>query len=199
MIKDKVRLISWLEKTKWNYHINYDLSVDIVGDVKLNNFFDFLPIQFGVITGNFDCSQTYILSLKGSPYEVSGNFNCSKNRLTNLDYAPQRVGKNFLCHQNEIQIESELNIQCERFIQTIDKKTQTIELLKDLYLIENNTDEYFKAFINIPSEILNYRTQYLKQTPSDLLGPLNLEALENLDTKYTNHNINNNTHAKHKY
>lgn len=199
MIKDKVRLISWLEKTKWNYHINYDLSVDIVGDVKLNNFFDFLPIQFGVITGNFDCSQTYILSLKGSPYEVSGNFNCSKNRLTNLDYAPQHVGKNFLCHQNEIQIESELNIQCERFIQTIDKKTQTIELLKDLYLIENNTDEYFKASINIPSEILNYRTQYLKQTSSDLLGPLNLETLENLDNKYTNNNINNNTHAKHKY
>lgn len=48
-------------------------------------------IDFGVVTGNFDCSDLGLTSLKGAPIEVGGIFDCHSNDLISLQGAPYRV------------------------------------------------------------------------------------------------------------
>ena len=59
-------------------------------------------INFGKITGIFDCSKLDLISLKGAPQEVGLNFYCNNNRLTSLKGAPQIVKKNFYCSYNQL-------------------------------------------------------------------------------------------------
>ena len=59
-------------------------------------------LNFGKITGYFDCSDLDLVSLKGAPTEVGGSFWCSRNQLTSLEGAPQIVGKNFDCNNNHL-------------------------------------------------------------------------------------------------
>ena len=59
-------------------------------------------INFGKITGDFDCSDLGLTSLKGAPQEVGGNFDCSFNQLTSLEGAPQIVDGYFNCIKNQL-------------------------------------------------------------------------------------------------
>ena len=59
-------------------------------------------INFGVVKGDFDCSNLGLESLKGAPIEVGGSFYCFNNHLTSLEGAPQKVGGNFDCFKNQI-------------------------------------------------------------------------------------------------
>ena len=59
-------------------------------------------VDFGKITGDFDCSDLGLTSLKGAPQEVGGYFDCSYNQLTSLEGAPQEVGGDFHCYWNEL-------------------------------------------------------------------------------------------------
>ena len=59
-------------------------------------------VDFGKITGDFDCSDLGLTSLKGAPQEVGGNFDCSYNQLTSLEGAPQEVGGDFSCYYNHL-------------------------------------------------------------------------------------------------
>lgn len=46
-----------------------------------------------ILIGDFDCSQNDLLTLHGSPQEVSGNFICRNNpRLTTLFGLPEKIG-----------------------------------------------------------------------------------------------------------
>ena len=84
----------------------YDYDGDLDKGI-LNAFFiaedkDGFTINFGKITGNFDCYNLGITSLEGAPTEVGGSFNCSWNKLTSLEGAPQIVGGNFHCSRNKL-------------------------------------------------------------------------------------------------
>ena len=83
----------------------YDYDGDLNSHI-LSNFIseaeDGFTINFGKITGKFDCSRLGLKSLKGAPQIVGGNFNCSGNHLTSLEGAPQRVGKSFSCSYNQL-------------------------------------------------------------------------------------------------
>ena len=57
-------------------------------------------INFGKITGNFNCYGLGLTSLKGAPQTVGGDFKCSDNQLTSLRGAPQKVGGDFYCYNN---------------------------------------------------------------------------------------------------
>ena len=59
-------------------------------------------INFGKVTGYFDCSDLDLVSLKGAPTEVSGSFWCSRNQLSSLEGAPQIVGIGFYCNSNQL-------------------------------------------------------------------------------------------------
>ena len=49
------------------------------------------------VTGNFDCGNNNLTSLKGSPKHVGDDFDCYNNNLTSLEGAPKHVGSSFWC------------------------------------------------------------------------------------------------------
>ena len=59
-------------------------------------------IDFGEVTGLFNCSELGLTSLKGAPQTVGRSFDCSYNKLTSLEGAPQKVGESFYCSNNEL-------------------------------------------------------------------------------------------------
>ena len=89
-----------------NPHTNrYDYEGDL-DNKRLKNFIsedgDGFIINFGKITGNFDCSNLDLVSLKGAPQTVGGSFICFNNRFTSLKGAPQEVGGKFDCSWNKL-------------------------------------------------------------------------------------------------
>jgi hypothetical protein len=69
---------------------NSDTSVDLA-DQKM----DRLPVQFGIIRGNFRIPNCGITTMEGMPREVGGTFQAQNNKLTSLKGGPQRVGENY--------------------------------------------------------------------------------------------------------
>ena len=83
----------------------YDCDRDLdSSDLNLfvSDNYDGFTINFGKITGYFDCSNLGLKSLKGAPNIVNGDFYCDTNRLTSLKGAPQIVGGDFGCSNNQI-------------------------------------------------------------------------------------------------
>ena len=103
--KKKEELLSKLKlKLKLNPQTN---KYDCDGDLNKNDLSiivsedkDGFTINFGKITGNFDCSSLGLKSLKGAPQEVGGSFDCPYNQLTSLKGAPKKVGGSFECQGN---------------------------------------------------------------------------------------------------
>ena len=93
-------------KLKLNPQTNrYDYDGDLNSYI-LSNFIseaeDGFTINFGKITGKFNCSRLGLKSLKGAPQTVGGDFSCSRNELTSLKGAPTAVGGNFYCFKNQL-------------------------------------------------------------------------------------------------
>ena len=93
-------------KLKLNPQTNrYDYDGDL-DKAKVINFVseggDGFTLNFGKITGNFDCSSLGLKSLKGAPQKVGGNFYCFENQLISLEGAPQKVGEDFSCSGNKL-------------------------------------------------------------------------------------------------
>lgn len=85
-----------------NYFIYPDGEVDVEGDVyfsKLDHKFKTLPIKFGEISGEFNCMQCGLETLKGGPHTVGESFDCRANRLQNLEGCP-KTAKMFSCRNN---------------------------------------------------------------------------------------------------
>ena len=94
-LKLKLKLNPQTNKYDCDGNLNKnDLSI-IVSEDK-----DGFTINFGKITGNFDCSSLGLKSLKGAPQEVGGSFDCPYNQLTSLKGAPKKVGGSFECQGN---------------------------------------------------------------------------------------------------
>ena len=83
----------------------YDYDGNLYRDI-LSNFVsedkDGFIINFGKVTGNFDCSIIGLKSLKGAPTEVGEGFDCSFNHLTSLKGAPTEIGGGFDCSHNQL-------------------------------------------------------------------------------------------------
>lgn len=78
-----------------DYFLNEDGSINVEGNVKFSENMSFLkelPLRFNQVSGDFDCSNLSLLSLKGSPMEVGGTFNCSYNQLSTLEHLPKKAG-----------------------------------------------------------------------------------------------------------
>ena len=86
------------------YDYNGNLSRDDLWNFKSEDGEGFI-INFGEVTGNFNCSslgRTGLKSLKGAPQKVGGSFGCSSNKLTSLEGAPTEVGGDFSCNFNKL-------------------------------------------------------------------------------------------------
>ena len=108
LLKDKTQIIAWLNKYRIaNYTLikdaKYGYVVDVQGDVNLSNKkLTQLPIQFGKVSGYFDCCYNQLTSLEGGPTSVGGIFSCHNNKLTNLEGGPTSVGESFYCAYNQL-------------------------------------------------------------------------------------------------
>ena len=102
-LKEKEYLLKELIYNPQTNRYDYDGNLD---KYKLKNFVsenkDGFTINFGKITGKFDCSRLGLISLKGAPTEVGRHFSCSHNQLTSLEGVPQEVGGEFDCSWNEL-------------------------------------------------------------------------------------------------
>ena len=102
-IKYKERIISEFTLNPQTNRYDYEgdlyryILMGFVSDDK-----DGFIINFGKVTGNFDCSIIGLKSLKGAPQEVGGYFSCYNNQLTSLKGAPQKIGGSFYCHSNRL-------------------------------------------------------------------------------------------------
>ena len=83
----------------------YDYDGDLDSSI-LKNFVsedkDGFTLNFGKITGNFNCSSLDLVSLKGAPQEVGKSFYCFNSYLSSLEGAPQKVGGSFSCFENQL-------------------------------------------------------------------------------------------------
>jgi hypothetical protein len=96
MLTNKQDIKNWLHSNKViNYTINEDLSVDVYGDVYLNDKnLTVIPIRFNIIKGGFCCENTKLTSTESFPKEVYGYYGgvyCYNNNLKNLDNFPKLV------------------------------------------------------------------------------------------------------------
>ena len=86
-----------------NYTINTDGSIDVDGNVDLENKgLTKLPLRFKNVSGDFSCSYNQLTNLEGAPSEVGGSFQCYNNNLTSLEGAPSEVGGDFYCEDNNL-------------------------------------------------------------------------------------------------
>lgn len=86
-----------------NYTINSDDTISVDGSVFLNSYgLNVLPLSFDTVTGNFECYNNNLTSLKGAPRKVNCAFNCSDNYLTSLKYGPSSVGGSYICSSNQL-------------------------------------------------------------------------------------------------
>jgi hypothetical protein len=76
--------------------------VNVQGDVILMQRVKHLPVQFGTVSGTFDCSENMLASLQGSPSHVGKTFSCYDNSLNSLEGGPTHVGGVFNCQQNNL-------------------------------------------------------------------------------------------------
>ncbi len=100
--KTREEIHVWLDEMEVeDYIINDDLTVDVGGgvDISYRNL-AMIPVQFGVVNGNFNCNTNGLISLKGAPH-ACGDFRCSWNQLTSLDGAPRACGE-FWCSGNHL-------------------------------------------------------------------------------------------------
>ena len=96
-VKYKLKLNPQTNRYDYDGNLNWDILSTFVSEDK-----DGFTINFGKVTGNFDCSELNLISFKGAPTEVGGWFDCSNNRLTSLEGAPQTVGESFDCSENQL-------------------------------------------------------------------------------------------------
>jgi hypothetical protein len=86
-----------------NYDINDDMSVNVNGNVNLNEYTIFdIPVKFKKINGDFDISNNMLESLENSPEYLSGSFYCHDNKITSFEYSPKYIGENFDFSDNNI-------------------------------------------------------------------------------------------------
>jgi hypothetical protein len=67
-----------------NYTINNGV-VDVNGDVHLDHRgLTKIPLNFGVVSGDFYCYNNKLTSLEGCPSQIGGNFRCDNNPVHNI-------------------------------------------------------------------------------------------------------------------
>ena len=99
-----VEMVTHLERFNIeNYTINDDLTVDVAGNVIMDGSnLKSMPVIFGKVGGDFNCSSNQLTSLEGAPREIGGDFNCVDNELTSLKGSPREVGGDFWCLGNRL-------------------------------------------------------------------------------------------------
>jgi hypothetical protein len=78
--------------------------VNITGNCEIKNKIEIqkLPVQFGNVSGDFNCDNNQLTTLESAPTSVGRGFYCNDNQLTTLYGAPKSVGREFQCDRNQL-------------------------------------------------------------------------------------------------
>jgi hypothetical protein len=99
----KKSIKDWCENLniqKYTINSNGTVDVDYWVDIRQKDL-DILPIKFGIITGEFNCQDNKLVTLKGCPRKIGGDFHCGWNQLTTLKYGPQYI-RSYYCNTNKL-------------------------------------------------------------------------------------------------
>jgi hypothetical protein len=134
-----------------------------------------LPVQFGVVKGDFVVSGMKLTSLRGAPYSVNGDFACSMNNLTSLEHAPKtvRAGYSLLCDENKLTSLAHAPV-AEKLVcdHNLLKNLVDAPPCKFLWATQNP----FESFKHTPDHIEQVMISYAPNLP--LLGLLNVAKIE---------------------
>ncbi len=179
MLQTKEEIEIWLNQMEIiDYTINDDLTVDVDGnvDLKVKGLHE-IPIQFGIVNGNFSLWNNKLMSLKGCPTIVNGYFDCCNNKLKSLQYCPKEISDIFVYHGNQIE-NFEYFPNLVKTFSAYDSDIKTLKGLKiqvtDQFVHECTSKENvipeFEAFYkNHPGSQYQYRLQ---------LSPQQLNAIQ---------------------
>lgn len=83
------------------FEITPNGRVNILGPITViaHRKFDRLPVNFGIIKGDFYCAFSELKTLEGAPTEVTGSFVVSGNNLKSLKHGPTSVC-DYYCDDN---------------------------------------------------------------------------------------------------
>ena len=95
--KSKLKLNPQTNRYDYDGDLNKRILKNFVSEDR-NGF----TLNFGKITGTFNCSGLGLISLEGVPQTIGGDFYCANNELTSLKGTPQKVGGNFSCFGNQL-------------------------------------------------------------------------------------------------
>lgn len=175
MLKTKEEIKAWLTKMSvTHYTITDDLTVDVDGVVDIyGKKLKEIPIQFGKVSGAFDCSDNELISLKGTPKIIQGSFNCSCNNLTSLEYLSTDPATNILSFNASFNKIKTISNFPEIFNADIDLRNNQLRTLKGIskiikgeLLLKSNLLESLEYFPSFVSETINLSENKLK----DLCG-----------------------------
>jgi len=86
-----------------NYTINSDGTVDVDGNVDLTfKYLTKLPLKFGKVSGNFNCSGNNLTTLEGCPQSVGIYFCYDHNKLISLEGCPKSIGGDLFLTNNNL-------------------------------------------------------------------------------------------------
>lgn len=133
MLSSKIEIKNWLDNIGIkNYHINDDLTVDVNGNVNLNDKnLNKIPIQFGIVKGCFFSVNNTLDSLKGLPKEIHGFLALKNTNITIVDInnLPMYVSSFILIENKQNQpIKSEKG----SILECLSHKTILVNLYKEL-------------------------------------------------------------------
>jgi hypothetical protein len=100
---DEKSIEDWCSKLGLKNYEIIDGVVNVNGNVNISwKGLTEIPIKFGIVTAEFNCSVNKLTSLEGSPEIVYNNFTCDNNQLITLEGAPKEVGGHFFCYNNKL-------------------------------------------------------------------------------------------------
>jgi len=139
-----------------NYTVNSDKSVNVIGDLSFPEFASFLkelPLNFNIVSGDFDCSLLKNLTtLKGAPVEVGGTFNCSYTSINSLEFAPKKA--KHLIFDNSVESIVNGNTTCIYKHVTIISRTSN-SISRQIDKLVQNTEYLPIIFKYLPFFLLN--------------------------------------------
>jgi len=97
-------ICAWLASVDiYNYQVDEDGKVNVFSSVVLSNLkLTHIPVQFGVVYGNFDVSHNRLKSLDGCPSEIWGDFLGDWNQLNTLVGGPKHVAGYYSVSHNKL-------------------------------------------------------------------------------------------------
>lgn len=99
LTQEQIKFLNGCTDGEWEYK---DGFVNVKGDVFLSHTdIEILPVQFGHVSGDFNCQNNELTTLKGCPYEVGHSFWCDSNQLTSFRGCPPKINGDFGCTFNK--------------------------------------------------------------------------------------------------